>query len=180
MAKQKAFYYNQNYCVGCHACETACKVYHKIDVGMQWRKVDTLEIETGGRMVERNLSLACMHCADPACVKVCPVKAYTKRAEDGIVVHDPNKCVGCGYCIYACPYQAPKLNPNTGRAEKCNMCLELLEQGEDPACVRGCPLQVLKVDDLDKLEAIGEIKTCVGFPVFNTGPSIRFAPAKKV
>ncbi|HHY26858.1 MAG TPA: 4Fe-4S dicluster domain-containing protein [Desulfitobacterium dehalogenans] len=179
MAEQKAFYFNQNYCVGCHACETACKVTNEIDVGVKWRKVDTIEKEIGGRLVEMNLSHACMHCAKPACAEVCPVKAYTKREEDGIVYQDHDKCIGCGQCVAACPYQVPVLNTKVKKAEKCDMCLELLEQGEDPACVQGCPLQVLKINDLSKLDAEGAVKECIGFAVFATDPSIRFAPIRK-
>lgn len=178
MGSQKGFYFNQNYCVGCHACETACKVQNKIDLGVFWRKVNVVESEINGRLVERYLTHACMHCKDPQCAKVCPTGAYTKR-EDGIVIQDNSKCVGCGYCLYACPYQAPKLNPNSKKAEKCNMCYNLIDQGEEPACVRGCPVQVLKIDDLEKLDANGAVKEALGFSVFATNPSIRFVKLKK-
>ncbi|WP_434509946.1 4Fe-4S dicluster domain-containing protein [Desulfitobacterium sp. AusDCA] len=178
MASQKAFFFNQNYCVGCHSCETACKVKNKLDIGMSWRKVATIESEINGRMVERYLSHACMHCEDPQCVRVCPVRSYTKR-EDGLVIHDESKCVGCGYCVYACPYEVPKINPNTKKAQKCSGCYDLIDAGEQPACVRGCPVQVLKMDDIKKLDSNGAVKEALGFKILPTNPSMRFAKMKK-
>ncbi len=179
MGKQLGFYYNQNYCIGCQACETACKNKNKLDVGVRWRKVDTIETTANGRPVEKFLTHACMHCEKPACAEVCPVNAYTKRAEDGIVIQDHDKCVGCGYCVYACPYQAVQYNKREGKASKCDMCLDYQKQGEPPACVRGCPLQVLKVSDVSDMEKSGAVKECIGFPVFETHPSMRFTPPKK-
>ncbi|SHN60192.1 4Fe-4S dicluster domain-containing protein [Desulfitobacterium chlororespirans] len=178
MAGQKAFLYNQNYCVGCHSCETACMVKNQVDVGVSWRTLDSFEVEINGRMVERYLSHSCMHCAEPQCASVCPTKAYTKR-EDGLVIQDHDKCVGCGYCIYACPYQAPKMNPYTKKTEKCTGCYDLIDAGEQPMCVRGCPVQVLKIEDIDKLDAEGAVKEAIGFQAFATNPSMRFVKIKQ-
>ena len=111
-------------------------------------------------------------------MKVCPTGAYTKR-EDGLVIQDKSKCVGCGYCVYACPYQTPVLNPNTKKVEKCDGCYDLIDAGEQPACVRGCPVQVLKMEDLEKLDSSGAVKDAIGFSTFDSIPSIRFAKAKK-
>jgi DMSO reductase iron-sulfur subunit len=177
LGNQLGFLYNQKYCVGCQACETACKNRNKVDVGVRYRIVEHFEKEVNERQVDRYLSHACMHCEKPACAEVCPVKAYTKR-EDGIVIHDQSKCVGCGYCLYACPYQAPKMNPNKHKAEKCNLCYDLMDAGEQPACVRGCPLQILAVGELAELESKGAVKEGLEFPVFKTNPSIRFVPSQ--
>ena len=179
MRNQKAFYYNQNYCVGCHACQTSCMVFHKLDVGMNWRKVQDFEVEVNGHEVERHLSTACNHCETPACVAACPQHAYTKREKDGLVVQDHSKCIGCGKCIDACPYKAPQMNPTTGKVEKCDGCYSLVDQGKVPDCVRGCPVQALQFDDLAKLDAKGALKTAIGFKVFNTHPSTRFVPPRK-
>ncbi len=174
MTNQRAFFYDQQYCIGCHACETACKVKNKLDLEVNYRKVDSFEIIVNDRLVERHLSHSCMHCKDPQCMKVCPTNAYIKR-EDGVVIHNPETCVGCGYCIYACPHNAPQMNPRTKKVEKCNMCYELIDKGEEPACVRGCPVQVLKIGDIEKMDADGLSKKAIGFKVFPSNPSIRFS-----
>lgn len=179
MGVQKAFYYNQNYCIGCRACQTVCMVFNSLDVGMNWRQVEDYEVEIGGRSVDRHLSVACHHCQDPACVKACPQGAYTKRKKDGLVVQDHGKCVGCGKCIAACPYKAPKMNPSSKKVEKCDGCVALVDQGRVPECVRGCPVQVLKWDDLRALEAKGAVKEAIGFRALKTNPSIRFVPQRK-
>lgn len=179
MRIQKAFYYNQNYCVGCRACQTACMAFNKVDVGMSWRKVQDFEVQVNGREVERHLSTSCNHCKSPACVSACPQGAYTKREKDGLVVQDHSKCVGCGKCIEACPYKAPQMNPSSGKVEKCNGCYSLVDQGKVPECVRGCPVQAMKFDSLAKLDAGGAAKQAIGFTVFKTNPSIRFVPPRK-
>lgn len=180
MQTQMAFYYNQNRCVGCRACQTACMVFNKLDVGMSWRKVQDFETEVNGRTVDVHLSTACQHCQEPACQKVCPVGAYTKRSKDGLVVQDHSKCIGCGKCVAACPYKVPQINPTSKKAEKCNGCFALVDQGKVPDCVRGCPVQVLKWDNLAKLDASGAAKEAFGFKALKTGPSVRFVATKKI
>ncbi|HEY3424270.1 MAG TPA: 4Fe-4S dicluster domain-containing protein [Negativicutes bacterium] len=178
MGKQLGFYYNQNYCIGCQACETACKNKNKLDVGMRWRIVDHFEATSNGRQADRYISHSCMHCEKPNCAAVCPVKAYKKRPEDGIVVLDYEKCTGCGACVNACPYQAVRINRKELKASKCDLCLDYQQQGELPACIRGCPLQVLKFGDIKSMEENGAVKDCLGFQKSITGPAIRFAPEK--
>jgi DMSO reductase iron-sulfur subunit len=181
MGKQLGFYYNPNYCIGCQACETACKNKNKLAVGIRWRQVDHFETKNknNGRQVDRYISRACMHCKQPACAAVCPVKAFRKRPEDGIVVQDREKCIGCRACVHACPYKAVAFSNQAVKASKCDLCIDELRQGEEPACVRGCPLQVLKAGDLREMEAKGVVKECEGFLKAATGPSIRFAPEKR-
>lgn len=179
MRTQKAFYYNQSRCIGCRACQTACMVFNKLDVGMNWRKVQDFETQVNGREVDLHLSTACNHCEQPACVKACPAAALTKRAKDGLVVQDPEKCIGCGKCVEACPYKVPQMNARTNKAEKCNGCAPLVDQGKAPECVRGCPVQVLKWDDMAKRDASGASKEAFGFKVYKTKPSTRFVTPKK-
>jgi len=93
------------------------------------------------------LPLMCNHCDRPPCVTVCPVKATWKR-EDGVVVIDPHRCIGCRYCIVACPYQMRYLNPLTHTAEKCDWCASRLSRGQMPACVEACPTGALVFGDL--------------------------------
>lgn len=171
--KQKAFLFEEKRCVGCKACAVACKVKNNLAVGVNFRKVDSFEAEIGGRYVERFISHACMHCADPECARVCPTLAYTKN-DEGIVLHDKNLCVGCGYCTYACPYGAISIDPVIKKAVKCDMCVDLIKKGEEPACVRGCPLNILEVHDLNILDRAGMRKETLGFIEFECAPSMRF------
>lgn len=176
MGKQQlGFYVNQNQCIGCKACAVACKVKNSLTPGLQWRTVDSFETEKNGRVVERWLSHSCHHCEYPACESVCPVKAYTKREEDGIVVQHHQLCIGCRQCIAACPYNAPHYDRKTNKVSKCDLCADLLDQGENPACVRGCPVQCLEHGELTELEDRGGVREAVGFKNSGTNPSIRFA-----
>ncbi len=176
MAKQMAFYLDQDRCVGCNSCAVACKVKNELEVGISYRKVESYEIQIGDKFIGKFLTHACFHCEHPKCMEVCPTAAYTKTA-DGIVIHDEAACVGCGYCIYGCPYQAPVMNPATKKIQKCDMCIDLLKDGEQPACVRACPLQVLHVADLQTIK--NESKDAVGMPWFDElNPSVRFVTRK--
>ncbi|MBI4659085.1 MAG: 4Fe-4S dicluster domain-containing protein [Verrucomicrobia bacterium] len=84
------------------------------------------------------ISLACNHCDQPACLKSCPVGAITKRAADGVVLFDQDKCIGCRYCVFACPYGAPRIDTDTGKVSKCTMCVHRLDVGLRPACEATC------------------------------------------
>ena len=149
MAKQKAFYLNANNCSGCKACMTACKDKNDLPVGINYRQVteygggswvpdpDHPDLLVPNNVYTYSMSTACMHCEDPACVNVCPTTAMYKR-EDGIVLVDASKCIGCRYCEWACPYGAPQFNEEKGVMTKCDFCQDLQAQGLDPACVDAC------------------------------------------
>jgi Fe-S-cluster-containing dehydrogenase component/DMSO reductase anchor subunit len=121
--------------------------------------------------------MACNHCDDPVCLKGCPTRAYTKFAEYGAVLQDPDICFGCGYCTWVCPYNAPQLDPVKGQVTKCNMCVDRLEVGLKPACVSACLGNAL---DFGVVENIPENRTQAkteipGFPRTDiTHPNIRF------
>jgi anaerobic dimethyl sulfoxide reductase subunit B (iron-sulfur subunit) len=127
-------------CIGCNSCIAACLDWNNImpGQGVQWRRM--FNIESGEfpntRLV--NLSLACMHCAKPACKAICPVDAIEKRPEDGIVLVDKDKCIGCHSCFSACPLGVPQYGDD-GTMQKCNLCLDRLAEGQQPACVDSCP-----------------------------------------
>lgn len=151
-----AFSFDARYCSGCKACQAACKDKNNLPTGVLWRRVYEV---TGGSWRQQgaawtndvfayNLSISCNHCAYPKCAGVCPTDAYTHR-EDGIVFLDPTKCIGCGYCAWACPYGAPQYNAAAGHMTKCDLCLDQLEQGKHPACVAACPLRVLDCVDME-------------------------------
>ncbi len=159
MIKQYAFYFDSNACSGCKACEMACRDKHDLAEGIRWRRVYEVaggEWERKGeavmpRLLAYNLSISCNHCEDPACVHACPTTAMQKRA-DGIVFVDPEKCMGCKYCAWACPYDAPKYDKSSGLMTKCDFCMDYIDQGKEPSCVAACPMRVLEFGELEELQ----------------------------
>ncbi|WP_394130857.1 4Fe-4S dicluster domain-containing protein [Shewanella maritima] len=149
MTEQKSFVFRQENCVGCEACTVACQAGNTTDEFITLRDVAQGE-KTNNQGVDVTvfLSQSCHHCEDPICVEKCPVEAIFKR-EDGIVYIDDSMCVGCGSCRINCPYDAPKLNTRTGKFNKCDMCKDRLDRGEQAFCVTGCPVQVLDIMDID-------------------------------
>jgi anaerobic dimethyl sulfoxide reductase subunit B (iron-sulfur subunit) len=157
---QYAFYIDTSACSGCKACQVACKDHHHLPLGVNWRRV--VEVYGGGwtqagaawlsSVYAYNLSLSCNHCEKPVCMEVCPSKAISKRP-DGIVLIDGNKCLGCRYCAWACPYGAPQYDEAQGKMTKCDFCVERIEQGLPPTCVAACPLRAIEYGELSELEA---------------------------
>jgi anaerobic dimethyl sulfoxide reductase subunit B (iron-sulfur subunit) len=101
-----------------------------------------------------NLSIACNHCEHPKCAGVCPTDAYVHRP-DGIVYIDPDKCMGCGYCAWACPYNAPRYNPDLGQMTKCNFCFDNIDAGLPPSCVAACPMRALGFAEVNSNQLSG-------------------------
>ena len=151
--EQYSFEVDLDACTGCKACVTACHSLNGLDEDESWRDVGVL---FGGTKIEsrqQTVTTACHHCADPACANGCPVLAYEKDEETGIVRHLDDQCIGCQYCILKCPYDVPKYNERLGIVRKCDMCIGRLKEGEAPACVQACPTQAIairtvKVSDL--------------------------------
>ncbi len=175
--KQHGFYFNADNCIGCHACESACSEKNDVPAHIAFRSVGFVEGGTYPDYQRINISMACNHCDDPVCLKGCPTRAYTKFAEYGAVLQDPDICFGCGYCTWVCPYNAPQLDPVKGEVSKCNMCVDRLEVNLKPACVAACLGNAL---DFGVIENIPEnriqAKTDIpGFPDPEiTHPNIRF------
>jgi anaerobic dimethyl sulfoxide reductase subunit B (iron-sulfur subunit) len=191
MAKQLAFYFDASACTGCKACAVACKDRSSLPVGTNWRKV--FDYGGGGwipdpesplNMIPNNVfvystSTACMHCEKPLCMDVCPAKAITKNA-DGVVLINTDLCLGCRYCEWACPYGAPQFNEEQGYMTKCDFCLDLQAQGEDPTCVASCPMRALDYGELDELrQKYGSVSAIEPLPSAEiTNPSIVITPHK--
>ena len=181
--KQHGFYFNADNCIACHACEAACAEKNDTPAHLAFRSVGYLEGGAYPDYSRLNISMACNHCDDPVCLKGCPTLAYTKFAEYGAVLQDPDICFGCGYCTWVCPYNAPQLDPVAGHVSKCNMCVDRLEVGLKPACVSACLANAL---DFGVIETTPENRiqanvSIPGFPDPNiTHPNIRFQQTKSL
>ncbi len=125
-------------CIGCHACTVACKSEFDVPLGENRTWVEYVEKGVYPNVGRSFLPRLCNHCSEPPCVSVCPTNATYKREQDGIVVVDSGLCIGCKYCIQACPYDARFLNPVTGFADKCDFCIHRVSQGLVPSCVNTC------------------------------------------
>lgn len=125
-------------CIACQACTMACSMENVSPEGEFRTVVATYVVSTqDGKAGLAVLPRLCNHCEQPPCIPVCPVGATFKR-QDGIVLVDGERCVGCAYCVQACPYDARFINHHTGKADKCTFCSHRLEAGLLPACVETC------------------------------------------
>lgn len=125
-------------CVGCHACSVACRSENKVPMGLQRSWVEYVEKGNFPDTSVNFIPRLCNQCSDAVCVDVCPADATHKREQDGIVTVDAQACIGCELCIEACPYDARFLIPETDVVDKCDFCVDRLEQGLQPACVETC------------------------------------------
>lgn len=125
-------------CIGCHACTVACKSEFDVALGVNRSWVEYVEKGTYPNVGRSFLPRLCNHCSEPPCVYVCPTNATYKRKKDGVVVVDQGLCIGCKYCIQACPYDARYLDPYTGWADKCDFCIHRVSRGVEPSCVSTC------------------------------------------
>jgi anaerobic dimethyl sulfoxide reductase subunit B (iron-sulfur subunit) len=177
---QYGFYHNMNECSTCKTCVIACKDINDLEVGFNFRHVDEYEGGTYLNIWAGSLSLACNHCAMPACFAVCPVSAITKDGETGIVAIDKELCIGCQECVTACPYGVPVFFPNQNIVDKCDACAAQVATGEMPACVSACNTRCLDFGELDTLKAkYGSdlVNTIKGLPApSETEPSLLIKP----
>jgi phenylacetyl-CoA:acceptor oxidoreductase 27-kDa subunit len=175
-------------CVGCQTCTAACKQANGTPPGVQWRRV--LDLETGEYPAVKRafVPVGCMHCDEPPCMHVCPSTATRKRA-DGIVTIDYELCIGCGYCMVACPYDArAKVD---GVATKCTFCVDRVDAGlaqgltpgvdheATPACVNSCIAKALHFGDADDAESnisslLAENQSFRMHEDLETGPNIYY------
>jgi molybdopterin-containing oxidoreductase family iron-sulfur binding subunit len=200
-------------CVGCHTCEITCKLENDEPLGMFWNHIRTIgstefrEMDTPEgeypQLSMQHLPLTCQHCENPACVKVCPVGATYKRAEDGVVLVNWDICIGCRYCMVACPYgirvfnwRTPQQIPNfhvgsadvpvrpRGVVEKCTFCVHRIDKGLDPACMVQCPARARFWGDLN--DPNSEVSRMIAerggyqlLPEVGTNPSCYYLPPRR-
>ena len=146
--EQYRFAFDMGACVGCHSCEVACAEQNGNPVGVNWRKVGEVESGRYPTVARFSLSMSCNQCLEPTCLTGCPTNAYVKL-ENGVVKHLADSCIGCQYCVWNCPYEAPVFNPERRIVTKCDMCLPRLEAGQLPACVGACPTAALTIEKVD-------------------------------
>lgn len=164
MARMK-FLCDAERCIECNACVTACKNENEVPWGVNRRRVITLD---DGEPGEKSVSVACMHCTDAPCAAVCPVDCFYTTS-DGLVLHDKDLCIGCGYCFYACPFGAPQFPEESafndrGKMDKCTFCAggpeddnteaeyakygaNRVAEGKLPACAEMCATKALLAGD---------------------------------
>ncbi len=139
-------------CTQCHGCEIACKAWRELSYGVQYRRVLNLWQGEFPRVKNASLSLACLHCVEPACAVACPEDAISKRKKDGLVVVDETLCNGCGICADACAFDVPQFGAN-GIMQKCDLCCDRQLGNAALPCVDTCPgeaLSYIEVSQADK------------------------------
>jgi Fe-S-cluster-containing dehydrogenase component len=205
MSKQLALVIDLNVCVGCHACVTSCKewntqgaagplsdqnAYGADPTGTFFNRVQTFEVGQYPKTETVHFPKSCLHCEDPPCVPVCPTGASYKRAEDGVVLVDYDKCIGCKYCSWACPYGARELDEQQKVMKKCTLCVDriydagLAEAERKPACVLACPTSARLFGDIhdpdsDASRAIREQGGYTLMPEWGTQPANHYLPRRK-
>lgn len=196
-------------CVGCHACAVACKEWNVSGIsaplpdenpygtepdGVWFNRVHSYELEALAESAQPASTLhfprSCLHCETPACVSVCPTGASYKRAEDGIVLVDADKCIGCKLCSWACPYGAREYSPTEGVMKKCTLCVDRIyneqipEAQRQPACVQACPTRARSFGDFADPESEVSIKSRERngqalMPELDYKPVNRYLPPRK-
>jgi len=189
-------------CVGCHACAVACKEwndggqfgplpdehpYGKDPLGVWFNRVHSYEVEPAEQSkpaMTVHFPRSCLHCETPDCVTVCPTGASYKRAEDGIVLVDDAKCIGCQLCAWACPYGAREYSEQRGTMQKCTLCVDRIynetldEYDRQPACVMACPTRARHFGDLgDEDSAVSKLVAERGG--YDLMPEMGYKPVNK-
>jgi len=154
--QHKTFLFDATRCIDCRACMVACSVENKIPMNKTRIWVAGVGLKGEFPALERaSMVYHCMHCNEPDCLSACPVGAYSKRL-DGPVIYDPKKCIGCRYCMNACPFGMPHFDYDKGLIDgafidKCSMCTQRIDVGLEPACMATCPTGALMFGERDEL-----------------------------
>lgn len=165
-------------CVGCRACQTACKQWNQLPAEkteftgsyenpprfspVTWTKIAFREYEVNGRVKWYFTKLGCMHCVDAACIKVCPANAIS-HTEEGTVAISEQRCIGCNYCAANCTYNVIGFDQTANVARKCTFCYDRVTNGEIPACAKACPTGAISYGDRNGMinlaeERLGKLK----------------------
>ena len=165
-----AILYDSSLCIGCRACQVACKRWNGLEAdetegtdfgnpqgltANTWNVIKYVWVEDEEGSKLHFVTNRCMHCLEPMCEAVCPVRAIVKDEETGAVVPHPERCVGCLACVEACPFSVPKFGRGVG-TRKCTMCIDRLRLGLEPACVSTCPTGALKFGERSEIVAMAE------------------------
>jgi len=146
MSQSKKIFVNIDKCLGCHTCEIECAIAHSntkdlltaiSETPLPQYRINTEYFEG------ENIPFQCRHCEDAPCVTVCPTEAITRKEGEIIVSIDEEKCIGCMMCIQVCPFGVLKSSRENGVVTKCDLCIERLNEGKNPACVEACPTNAL-------------------------------------
>jgi formate dehydrogenase beta subunit len=163
-------YIDTSTCIGCKACEVACqewndlKVVHTQQLGSYqtlptldadfWNLIKFNELEIDGNIAWLMRKDQCMHCSDPGCLRACPAPGAIVQYENGIVDVNPEQCIGCGLCETGCPFDVPRFSAKTGKMAKCTLCVDRVEVGLEPACIKSCPTGCLHFGTKDAMLAL--------------------------
>ncbi len=184
-SKHYAMIFDQNKCVGCTDCEIACAKVNKVPKG-QFRMIIEDKTDPKKPRERRMVRVSCQQCVEAPCVQVCPSKACHRDNLTNIVTMNADDCIGCLYCIVACPYNVRFVNEETHAAENCNFCENTnLKEGKDPACIEACKYEAIVFGDLNdeksKINRILKIKDSLRMkPELGTKPSLRYIPAVRL
>ena len=168
-------YIDTTTCIGCKACEAACQEWNDLrtvnthqDGTYQtlpqldaefWNLIRFNERQTSnGDMMWLMRKDQCMHCAEPGCLEACPAPGAIVQYANGIVDVDATKCIGCGYCATGCPFDVPKFSTKTGKMAKCTLCIDRVEVGLEPACIKACPTGCLNFGTKESMVALGDAR----------------------
>ncbi|MCK4919630.1 MAG: 4Fe-4S dicluster domain-containing protein [Bacteroidales bacterium] len=147
--KKNIFIFDKNRCVGCDACVIACVNENGFQSPETWRSVSKSNPQHFPGLPLFHLSMACNHCDYAPCEDSCPAQAFYFDKKTGAILHDSESCIGCKYCTWTCPYDAPKFNPVQGIIEKCTFCNHRIEKGLKPSCANLCPTGALDFAFID-------------------------------
>ena len=181
--EQYAFEVDLDRCSGCKACVTGCHSRNGLDDGETWRAIGEVAAGAACGSSLQTVTTACHHCADPGCLSGCPVLAYEKDPDTGIVAHLDDQCIGCRYCTMKCPYDVPVYDERRGIVRKCDLCATRLADGEAPACAEACPTEAIRIvhvaRDIDAPTARAGFAAVPGAPdAAITLPTTRYVGAR--
>lgn len=151
--QQLGFVHHNVDCLGCRACEIACKDKNDLPPGPRFRRVMYVEGGKFPAVHAYKVNMSCNHCAEPACLPTCPTGAIWKRPDNGVVDIDSTLCIGCRKCEAACPYGAPQWDREAQVVKKCNLCIDELQAGRKPYCVMACLMRALDIGPIEDIWA---------------------------